>query len=34
VDQQDADGIMAYYKDMIAFRKANPALARGKMTFV
>lgn len=25
---------MAYYKDMIAFRKANPSLARGKMTFV
>ena len=34
VDQQDADSILAYYKHMIAYRKASPALARGKTTFI
>ncbi|MEJ8563151.1 alpha glucosidase [Yoonia sp. GPGPB17] len=34
VDQQGADGIMAHYKEMIAYRKSNPALSRGKTTFI
>lgn len=34
VDQQVAGGIMAFYKEMIAYRKENPALAVGKTTFI
>jgi alpha-glucosidase len=34
VDQQGADSVMAYYKEMIAYRKASPALSRGKTTFI
>ena len=34
VDAQGPDGIMAFYKDMIARRKASAALARGKTTFL
>jgi alpha-glucosidase len=34
VDQQGDGSIMAYYKDMIAYRKTSPALARGKTTFI
>ncbi len=34
VDQQSDDGIMAYYKEMIAYRKDSAALARGTTTFI
>ncbi len=34
VDQQGSDGILAFYKDMIARRKGSPALARGTTTFL
>ena len=34
VDQQGPDGILAYYKEMIAFRKNSPALSRGDTTFI
>ena len=34
VDQQGADSILAYYKAMIAYRKASPALTRGKTSFI
>ncbi|MCO4849051.1 MAG: alpha glucosidase [Yoonia sp.] len=34
VDQQGAGGILAFYKDVIAHRKASPALSRGKTTFI
>ena len=32
VDQQGPGSILAYYKDMIAYRKASPALSRGTTT--
>jgi len=34
VDQQDGEGILAYYKDAIARRKASDALSRGHTTFI
>lgn len=34
VDQQGPDGILAFYKKMIALRKASPALTRGKTAFI
>lgn len=34
VDQQTPDGVLAYYKDTIAFRKASPALSHGETTFL
>ena len=34
VDQQEADGILAYYKETIAYRKNSPALTRGTTTFI
>jgi len=34
VDQQADDGILAYYKQAIARRKASPALSSGKTTFL
>jgi len=34
VDQQGADSILAYYKAMIAYRKASPSLTRGKTSFI
>jgi alpha-glucosidase len=34
VDQQGPDSILTYYKTMIAYRKASPALSRGKTTFM
>ena len=34
VDQQGSDGILSYYKDVIARRKASPALTRGTTTFL
>ncbi|WP_281983178.1 alpha-glucosidase [Thalassorhabdomicrobium marinisediminis] len=34
VDQQGREGVMAFYKDMIARRKASPAMSRGKTTFI
>ncbi|MGJ8621934.1 MAG: alpha-amylase family glycosyl hydrolase [Yoonia sp.] len=34
VDQQTDDGIMAFYKEMIAYRKNSPVLSRGKTTFI
>lgn len=34
VDQQGADSILTYYKAMIAYRKASPALTRGKTSFI
>ncbi|SEW30253.1 alpha-glucosidase [Cognatiyoonia koreensis] len=34
VDQQGDGSIMAYYKEMIAYRKNSPALSRGKTTFI
>jgi len=34
VDQQGPNGILAFYKDAIARRKASPALTRGKTTFL
>uniref|UniRef100_UPI0040479413 alpha-glucosidase n=1 Tax=Yoonia sp. TaxID=2212373 RepID=UPI0040479413 len=33
VDQQGAGSVLAFYKDMIAFRKATPALKNGKTIF-
>lgn len=33
VAQQTCDGILAYYKDMMAYRKDSPALSRGTTTF-
>ena len=34
VDQQGEGSILAYYRDMIAYRKNSPALARGKTKFI
>ncbi|AXI48492.1 alpha-glucosidase [Sulfitobacter sp. SK012] len=34
VDQQGPDGIFAFYKAMITWRKASPALSHGKTTFI
>jgi len=34
VDQQGPDGILAFYKQVIAFRKAAPALSRGTTEFI
>ena len=34
VDQQGEGSVMAYYKDMIAYRKASPALTHGKTDFI
>ncbi|WP_417243838.1 alpha-glucosidase family protein [Celeribacter sp.] len=34
VDQQGKDSILAFYKDMMAYRKASAALARGTTTFI
>lgn len=34
VDQQKDDGILAYYKEMIAYRRSNPILACGKTKFI
>jgi alpha-glucosidase len=34
VDQQKAGGIMDFYKQAIALRKASPALSKGKTTFL
>lgn len=34
VDQQDADGILAFYTEAIAFRKATPALRSGSTQFL
>lgn len=34
VDAQTADSILAFYKDAIAYRKANPALRMGKTQFI
>ncbi|MCL4108717.1 UNVERIFIED_CONTAM: hypothetical protein GTU68_049058 [Idotea baltica] len=34
VDGQSADGILAFYKTVIAFRKSQPALVRGKTEFL
>ncbi|MEL6751753.1 MAG: alpha-amylase family glycosyl hydrolase, partial [Pseudomonadota bacterium] len=34
VDQQTDDGILAFYKAMIALRKDSPALARGETVFI
>ena len=33
VDQQANDDVLPFYRDMIAFRKASPALTHGKSTF-
>ena len=34
VDQQGEGSILAYYTDMIAYRKASPALTHGKTAFI
>ena len=34
VDQQGEGSILAYHKEMIAYRKASPALKRGKTAFI
>jgi alpha-glucosidase len=34
VDQQGESSILTYYKDMIVYRKASPALTHGKTTFI
>ncbi|SLN38671.1 alpha-glucosidase [Pseudooctadecabacter jejudonensis] len=34
VDQQTSDGILAYYKEVIAFRKASPALSGTQTEFI
>ena len=34
VDQQSDAGILSYYKEMIAYRKHSPSLARGTTTFI
>ncbi|WP_375256166.1 alpha-glucosidase [Yoonia sp.] len=34
VDQQGEGSILAYYREMIAYRKNSPALARGKTKFI
>ncbi len=34
VDQQGDNSILAFYKMMIAYRKASPVLTRGKTTFI
>ena len=34
VDQQANDDVLPFYRDMIAFRKASPALTHGKSTFL